>query len=441
MPIFLTRPQPGVNKTQPGLTFPNDQPRPHGPSPYIGAMIRRDDAVQLDAVDPLAALRDRFDLPTGVIYLDGNSLGALPNHVAGRLHHVISEEWGHGLIRSWNEAGWSDLPKRVGDRIGRLIGAEPDSVIACDTTSINLYKVASAAARTSNRPIILTDEGNFPTDVYVLDAVARQHGKTVKMWDPNSDTISNDVAFVAMTEVNYRTGERHDMAEITHQAHAAGAEVVWDLAHSAGAFPVHLAECGVDYAVGCGYKYLNGGPGASAFVYVSPDLQANFENPITGWWGHARPFDMSLTFEPHEGIDRARIGTQHVLSLVGLDAALDVFDGIDLADLHAKSLSLTSLFVELLEERVPSVTVVTPADPIRRGSQVSFRHRSAYAVIQAMIARQVIGDFRNPDIARFGVAPLYVRHVDIWDAVQHLVAVLANDEWQQPGFQNRAPVT
>ncbi len=404
-------------------------------------MISREEAVQLDTVDPLAAVRDRFELPRGVIYLDGNSLGALPNHVAARLQQVISEEWGNGLIRSWNDAGWSDLPKRVGDRIGRLIGAEPDSVIACDTTSVNLFKVASAAAQKSDRPIILTDEGNFPTDVYVLDAVARQHGKTVTMWDPLHDEIGSDVAFVAMTEVNYRTGERHDMGGITDRAHAAGAAVVWDLAHSAGAFPVQLAQCGVDYAVGCGYKYLNGGPGASAFVYVSPDRQADFANPITGWWGHARPFDMSLTFEPHDGIDRVRIGTQHVLSLAGLDAALDVFDGIDLVDLRAKSLSLTGLFIELLEERVPSVEMVTPSDPSRRGSQVSFRHPSAYSVVRAMIARQVIGDFRNPDIARFGVAPLYVRHVDIWDAVQHLVEVLATDEWRKVEFQGRAAVT
>ncbi|MDH5421113.1 MAG: kynureninase [Acidimicrobiia bacterium] len=404
-------------------------------------MISREDALQLDAADPLAALRDRFDLPAGVIYLDGNSLGALPRHVAGRLHDAITQEWGQGLIRSWNEAGWSDLPKRVGDRIGRLIGAEPDSVIACDTTSINLFKVASAAALKSDRPIILTDEGNFPTDVYVLDAVARQHEKEVKMWDPLNDEIGSDVAFVAMTEVNYRTGERHDMAGITNRAHVAGAEIIWDLAHSAGAFPVRLAECGVDYAVGCGYKYLNGGPGASAFVYVSPDRQADFANPITGWWGHARPFDMSLTFEPHEGIDRARIGTQHVLSLAGLDAALDVFDGIDLADLRAKSLSLTGLFIELLSDQVPSAEVVTPTDSNRRGSQVSFRHPSAYAVVRALIDRQVIGDFRNPDIARFGVAPLYVRHVDIWDAVGHLVEVLATNEWQHAKYQDRAAVT
>jgi kynureninase len=408
---------------------------------YIGDMLSRSASTQLDERDPLGHLRERFNLPDGLIYLDGNSLGALPNHVADRLQQVIAEEWGEGLIESWIKAGWAEMPKRVGDRIGRLIGAEPDSVIACDTTSVNLFKIASAAALKSERPVILTDRGNFPTDVYVLDAVARQHGKTVQMWDPTVDTITHDVAFVAMTEVNYRTGERHDMAGITEQAHAAGAEVIWDLAHSAGAFPVHLARCGVDYAVGCGYKYLNGGPGASAFVYVPPDRQAAFENPITGWWGHARPFDMSLTFEPHAGIDRARIGTQHVLSLAGLDAALDVFDEIDLADLHRKSISLTTLFVDLLRERVPSIEVVTPVDPHRRGSHVSFRHPAAYAVVQAMIARRVIGDFRNPDIARFGVAPLYIRHVDIWDAVQHLVDVLANDEWQAERFMNRATIT
>lgn len=405
-------------------------------------MISRSDAIHLDDRDPLGHLRERFSLPEGVIYLDGNSLGALPNHVPARLQKVIVDEWGEGLIGSWNQAGWADLPKRVGDRIGRLIGAEPDSVIACDTTSVNLFKVASAAATASDRSLILTDEGNFPTDLYVLDAVAHQHGKTVKLWDPTDGSpIGDHVGFVAMTEVNYRTGERHDMADITARTHAAGAVAIWDLAHSAGALPVHLADCAVDFAVGCGYKYLNGGPGASAYVYVSPNQQATFKNPITGWWGHARPFEMSLAFEPHAGIQRARVGTQHVLSLAALDAALDVFDGISMDDLYTKSLSLTSLFMELLAASVPGVEVVTPREPGRRGSQVSFRHPHAYAVVQALMARGVVGDFRNPDIARFGMAPLYVRHVDIWDAVQHLADVIANDEWQAERFMNRAAIT
>ncbi len=404
-------------------------------------MISRNDALELDAADPLATLRDHFDLSEHVIYLDGNSLGALPRHVPERLQAVIRTEWGKGLIRSWNQAGWADLPRRVGDRIGRLIGAEPGSVIACDTTSINLFKVASAAAKSSERKVILSDEGNFPTDLYILDAVAKQHGMKVEMWDPRTDAITDDVAFVAMTEVNYRSGERHDMATITNQAHAAGARMIWDLAHSAGAFAVSLAQYGVDYAVGCGYKYLNGGPGASAYVYVAPAHQSAFENPITGWWGHARPFDMSLDFEPHAGIDRARVGTQHVLSLAALDAALDVFDDVDFTDLQAKSSSLTGLFIDLLGDRLPDLEVVTPPEPGRRGSHVSFRHPAAYAVVQAMIARQVIGDFRNPDIARFGVAALYIRHVDIWDAVQHLVEVFAGAEWQQPRFQLQSAVT
>ncbi len=405
-------------------------------------MISRSDAIHLDDRDPLGHLRERFSIPEGVIYLDGNSLGALPNHVPARLQKVIVNDWGDGLIGSWNTAGWADMPKRVGDRIGRLIGAEPDSVIACDSTSVNLFKVASSAARASDRSLILTDEGNFPTDVYVLDAVARQHEKTLRMWDPTDGSpIGDDVAFVAMTEVNYRTGERHDMAGITARAHAAGAVAIWDLAHSAGALPVHLADCAVDFAVGCGYKYLNGGPGASAYVYVSPGRQPSFENPMTGWWGHARPFEMSLAFEPHDGIHRARVGTQHVLSLAALDAALDVFDDISLEDLHAKSLSLTSLFMDLLADSVPGLEVVTPREPHRRGGQVSFRHPNAYAVVQALVARGVVGDFRNPDIARFGMAPLYVRHVDIWDAIQHLLAVLANDEWQSEAHMNRAAIT
>ena len=405
-------------------------------------MISRADALALDAQDDLASLRARFDIPNGLIYFDGNSLGALPSHVSQRLREVIESEWGNGLIRSWNTAGWSDLPKKVGDRIGHLVGAEPDSVIVCDTTSINLYKVASAAARLNPRTVILTDEGNFPTDIYVLQSVASQHNKTIRYWDPTSgDPIGDDVAFVAMTQVNYRTGERHDMAAITAKAHAAGALTIWDLAHSVGAFPVALADCGADFAVGCGYKYLNGGPGAPAFVYVAPRHLDSFENPIHGWWGHARPFEMLHTFEANPTIDRARVGTQHVLSLAGLDAALEVFDHAPLESLRAKSLSLTTLFMDLLAERVPEATVVTPRDPDRRGSQVSFRHPDAYAIAQALIARGVVGDFRNPDIARFGIAPLYVRYVDIYDAVQHLVDVLANNEWQEERFQIQAPVT
>ncbi len=321
---------------------------------YIGDMISRADALALDAQDNLASLRARFDIPNELIYLDGNSLGALPSHVSQRLREVIENEWGNGLIRSWNTAGWSDLPKKVGDRIGRLIGAEPDSVIVCDTTSINLYKVVSAAAQLNPRTVILTDEGNFPTDIYVLQSVASQAGMTVRYWDPTSgEPIGQDVAFVAMTQVNYRTGERHDMAAITANAHAAGALAIWDLAHSVGAFPVSLAHCEADFAVGCGYKYLNGGPGAPAFVYIAPRHIDTFENPIHGWWGHARPFEMSHTFEAHPAIDRARVGTQHVLSLVGLDAALDVFDDAPLESLRAKSLSLTTLFMDLLAERVP----------------------------------------------------------------------------------------
>ena len=405
-------------------------------------MISRADALALDAQDDLAGLRARFDIPDGLIYLDGNSLGALPSHVSQRLAEVIENEWGNGLIRSWNTAGWSDLPKRVGDRIGSLVGAEPDSVIVCDTTSINLYKVASAAARLTPRTVILTDEGNFPTDIYVLQSVASQAGMTVRYWDPTSDgPIDQDVAFVAMTQVNYRTGERHDMAAITAKAHAAGALAIWDLAHSVGAFPVALADCGADFAVGCGYKYLNGGPGAPAFVYIAPRHIESFENPIHGWWGHARPFEMSHTFEANPAIDRARVGTQHVLSLAGLDAALDVFDDAPLESLRAKSVSLTTLFMDLLAERVPEAAVVTPRDPDRRGSQVSFRHPDAYAIAQALIARGVVGDFRNPDIARFGIAPLYIRYVDIYDAVQHLVDVLANHEWKEERFQIQAPVT
>jgi kynureninase len=407
--------------------------------------VDRDDCLRMDFDDPLAEIRDRFLLPEGVIYLDGNSLGALPRSVPDRLDRTVTQEWGQHLIRSWNSAGWALLPRTVGDRLGRLIGAGPGSVVVCESTSVNLYKVMMAAvAMRPGRRFIVTDVGNFPTDIYVMSGVASQQGLELKVVEPDAvpDAICTDTAAVALTQVDYRTGRRHDMAELTRLTHEFGAVSVWDLAHSAGAFAVDLTACDVDMAVGCGYKYLNGGPGAPAFVYVAPRCQVEFANPIRGWFGHARPFDFELEFEPALGIDRVRVGTPHLLSMVALDEALGVFDEVELEVVRTKSVALTELFMSLIDARLPGMFVLaTPRDPRLRGSQVSLRHADAYPVMQALIDRGVIGDFRAPDIARFGFAPLYVRHVDVWDAVESLVEVMETESWRDPRYAIRSSVT
>jgi len=407
--------------------------------------LDRSRCLELDASDPLAAMRDRFVLPEGVVYLDGNSLGALPVGVAERLQRTIRDEWGIMLIRSWNEADWASLPRRVGDRVAKLIGAPPGCVVVCESTSINLYKATmGAAALRPERGHILTDSGNFPTDMYVMRGVAAHHGLDLVVVEPGAveSAIGEDTAVVALTQVDYRTGRRHDMHRLTRLAHDAGAIAVWDLAHSAGAFPVALGDCDVDLAVGCGYKYLNGGPGAPAFVYVAPRLLPRMSNPITGWFGHARPFDFSLEFDPAPGIDRLRVGTPHVLSLAALDEALDAFEDVDLVELRRKSERLTGLFIELVANRLGAqFELITPIDPAHRGSHVSLRHDHAYAVIQALIDRGVIGDFRAPDVARFGFAPLYTRFVDVWDAVATMADVMSTAAWKRPEFHVRKAVT
>jgi kynureninase len=408
-------------------------------------MISRPGCALLDAADPLAAVRGRFLLPDGLIYLDGNSLGALPAHVPERIRDVVETQWGSDLIGSWNRH-WADLPHRVGDRIATLIGAEPGSVVAADSTSINVYKAVDAARRLRpDREVILTDSSNFPTDVYVMRGIADATGAALRIVEPDAvhDAIDGTVAVVALTEVDYRTGRRHRMAEITNRAHDLGAVTVWDLAHSVGAFPVTLSDAGADLAVGCGYKYLNGGPGAPAFLYIAPRHQASFHNPITGWFGHSAPFEFSLEFTPAEGIARARVGTPHILSLVALDAALDVFDDVDMEAVRAKSVALTDLFMDLADERLGGFgfEVATPRSPDDRGSQVSLRHEHAFQIVKALIARNVVGDFRTPDIARFGFAPLYLRYVDAWDAVDVLVDVMHTDAWRDPRFAHRSTVT
>jgi kynureninase len=393
---------------------------------------------RLDAQDPLRRHRDRFVVPEGLIYLDGNSLGMLPAHVPARIADVVTRQWGTDLIRSWNVHDWVGLPLRVGERIGRLVGAGPGTVVACDSTTVNLYKVVSAATRLARSPVVLTDTSNFPTDVYVMAGLT-----DLRIVEPDrvAESITHDIGVVALTQVDYRTGRRHDMAEITGAAHAAGALTVWDLAHSAGAFGVDLEGCEVDFAVGCGYKFLNGGPGAPAFLYVAARHLDAFHNPILGWFGHQAPFDFDLDFRPAAGIGRARVGTPHVLSLAALDAALDVFDDVDLAAVRAKSDSLTGLMIDLVDAHVPEVEVLTPRRPDRRGAQVSLRHPHGFPIVQSLIADGIVGDFRAPDVMRFGLAPLSVSHVDVFDAVMGLRATFDDGRWRDPRFSIRTAVT
>lgn len=401
------------------------------------------DVQLLDRNDPLAVFRDRFSLPEGVIYLDGNSLGALPRGVKARMDDVVSNQWGEGLIRSWNTHDWIDLPGRVGDRIARLVGAAPGTVTVADSTSVNLFKVLSAAVHLrSERRVILSEKGNFPTDAYIAAGLAELLGQGHELRlveaDELPEALDADVAVLMLTEVNYRTGARLDMASLTAAAHAAGALTVWDLCHSAGAIPVDLTAAGADFAVGCGYKYLNGGPGAPAFVYAAPRHHADLRQPLTGWLGHAAAFTFAEDYQPADGIARMRVGTPPILSMQALDAALDAFDGVDLGAVKAKADRLFDLFVGEVADL--GLTLATPTDPARRGTQVSLRHPEAYAVVQALIARGVIGDFREPDIMRFGLTPLYLRYQDVWYAAQILREIIAANAWDQPEFKARAKV-
>src|SRR5471032_1834216 len=391
-------------------------------------MTTRDDCLQRDAQDPLAALRASFDLPAGVIYLDGNSLGARPTAALARAQDVIAREWGRDLIRSWNTAGWFDLPKRLGDRLAPLIGADAAEVVVTDTTSVNLFKALAAALQmqagepaTAARRVIVTERSNFPTDIYMAQGLSGclARGYSVRL-------IDADTAVVLLTHVNYRTGYQHDMAAASALAHARGALIVWDLADSAGAVPVALNADGADLAVGCTYKYLNGGPGSPAFIWVPKRHQARFQQPLSGWWGHAAPFAMAPDFAPTEGIGRALCGTQPIVSLAMVECGLDVFAQTTMAAIRAKSLALTDLFIELVEARCGGhpLGLVTPREHARRGSQVSFTHPHGYAVMAALIARGVIGDYREPAIMRFGFTPLYTSYADVWDAVEILRQIL-----------------
>lgn len=399
----------------------------------------------LDDADPLKHTRDRFALPEGVIYLDGNSLGAMPKSAAIRVTATVEQEWGNGLIRSWNTADWIDLPRTVGNKIAPMIGAAPGTVVVADSTSLNLFKVlAVALALRPNRRVILSEEGNFPTDLYMAAGLADLLGKghELRVVAPKdvAGAINPDVAVLMLTEVNYRTGVKRDMRGLTQMAHEAGALALWDLAHSAGAFPVDLAGADADFAVGCGYKYLNGGPGAPAFAYVAPRFLEELRQPLTGWLGHARPFAFEPHYEPARGIDALRVGTPSVIGMSALDAALDAFDGVSLVDLRRKADMLWDVFVSEVGAAAPELTPITPNDPNLRGTQASFQHPDAYAIMQALIAKGIIGDYREPDILRFGLTPLYMRYIEVWEAARAIGEVMVTGEWDKPEFKRKAKV-
>jgi kynureninase len=419
-----------------------------------------------DAADPLRSLRSLFSIPPGVIYLDGNSLGVMPKTAAARASQVITQEWGVDLIRSWNSAGWFDLPQRLGNLIAPLIGAGPDEVVATDTTSINLYKVLSAALSIAaqdmpQRRVVVSERSNFPTDLYIAQGLCQERGYTLQLVEPEeiAAALTTEVAGLMLTHVNYRTGAMHDMASVTAAAHAAGALVVWDLAHSAGAVPVDLTGAKADFAIGCGYKYLNGGPGAPAFVWVNPRHTERFWQPLSGWWGHAKPFEFTPDYQPAEGITRYLCGTQPIVSMSLLECGLDAFKAAEelggMAALRSKSLALTDLYIELVERRCAGygLGLATPREHALRGSQVCLTREhaaagsGAFAIVQALIARGVIGDFRagdggrHKDILRFGFTPLYIGYEDVWNAVEQLRQVLESGEWQQPQFNQKHAVT
>jgi kynureninase len=390
--------------------------------------------------------KDLFELPDGMIYLDGNSLGPLPKSVNAALSSMVTDQWGAHLIKGWNVDDWMGQPMRIGNMVGKLIGAPDSSVTMGDTLSVKVYQALSAAVQMRpDRRVILSDSGNFPSDLYMAQGLIAQldQGHELRIVDPLDvmDAITDDVAAVMITQVDYRSGRMHDMAAITAKAHDAGAVMIWDLAHSAGAVPVDLAACNCEFAVGCTYKYLNGGPGAPAFIYVRPDVIDSIKPALSGWLGHDAPFAFEQTYRPAMGIERMRVGTPPVLQLTALESALAVWNGVDMADVRAASIRLTDLFIAQVEKRCPSLTLFSPRNGADRGSQVSFASDNGYAVMQALIARNVIGDFRAPNLIRFGFTPLYIDEADVIGAVDILADVLDNRLWDDPAYKAKGRVT
>jgi len=410
-------------------------------------VIARGDCRARDATDELRELRAEFILDDDVLYLDGNSLGPASNAVRARVLEAIDREWAEGLVRSWNDAGWMAAPTRLGDRLAPLIGAQPGEVVFGDTLTFMLAKlIGGALDQRPQRHVVLADVANFRSDIYIVEAMAARSGRpiTVKAIDRAAlgDELNDDVALVMLTHVDYRTGEMLDMKGITTDVHAVGALMLWDFAHSAGAVPLDVTDANVDFAAGCGYKYLNGGPGSPAFMYVRSSWQGILENPLPGWLGHARPFDFELAYEPAKGMQAFVTSSPSIIALAAMEGALGVWDRASMEQVRAKSLAMTDLFIALIEERLPGVfEVVTPREHAKRGSQVALRHDHGYAVIQALIERGVIGDFRAPDVCRFGFTPLYLRYVDVYDAVEHIVQVMTNETFLDSRFAVRNAVT
>ncbi len=416
-------------------------------------IITREDCLRLDASDSLASFRERFSLPEGVIYLDGNSLGALPKAAAERAREVIAREWGTDLIASWNTNDWFDLPVRIGAKLAKLVGGESGACVATDTTSINVFKALGAALDIQRedhpeRRVIVSERENFPTDLYMVEGMIEflDRGYELRLIDDElsaEQAIGDDTAVVLLTQVNYRSGRQWNLKGITELAHERGALIIWDLCHSVGAVPIALDAAGADFAVGCTYKYLNGGPGSPAFMGVAERHASRERQPLSGWWGHKSPFEMAVTFEPVDGARRFLTGTQPIISLATMEVGLDIALEADEQALREKSLALTSLFIALVESRISghALTLITPRDPDERGSHVSFVHPEGFSVMKALIARGVIGDYREPGVLRFGVTPLYLGYADIWDAVEALRLVLENEEWNTPDFRIRGAVT
>jgi kynureninase len=401
-------------------------------------------AEALDAADPLRPFRDRFHLPQGVIYLDGNSLGVLPKAAAERQRRVVEEEWGEELIRSWNTRGWIEAPQRVGAKIAPLIGASANEVIVADSTSVNLFKlIVAAAALSPGRRTLLSEAGNFHTDLHIASGAAELAGLELKVVerDALASAIGDDTNLILLTHVHFKAGFRFDMAEVTARAKAAGARVLWDLSHSAGAVPLALNRDGAELAVGCGYKYLNGGPGAPAFLYVAEHLQERLVSPLRGWMGHAEPFAFTDDYRPGPGIARFLAGTPPILGLAALESGVEAFEGAGIDALWAKSILLFDLFLRLAAERCAELHCISPTDPAQRGSHISFRHPHAFEICQALIAAGVIGDFRAPDVIRFGLTPLYLGYEDVWEAVERMHRILDTESWRDPRFAVRGKVT
>ncbi|MHA6288564.1 kynureninase [Maricaulis sp. CAU 1757] len=409
-------------------------------------MTNLTDIRALDAADPLAGFRERFDLPNGVVYLDGNSLGVLPKAAAGRMQEVMREEWGRDLITSWNRHDWIGLPRRLGAKVARLIGAAEDDVVVADSTSINIFKALSACIQLRpERSLILSETGNFPTNVYMMEGLSAVTGGRVRQklvaTEDLEAALDEDVAALLITQSHYKFGYLHDMEALTRAAHDKGVLVIWDLCHSAGALPIDLDACDVDFAVGCGYKYLNGGPGAPAFIYVAKRYQNEVFPALSGWLGHADPFAFQDGYRPADGIDRFKCSSPSILGMSALECGLDIAVEADIHAVRAKSVALTSLFIELVEARLPEFTLASPRDPERRGSQVSFAHEHGYPIMQALIARGIIGDFRAPDLLRFGFTPLYTSYEDVWRAVEGLADIMKTEEWRKPRYHVRSAVT